>query len=45
VNTALPVGIAVATVGLAWLETRLLADTPPIRRTDPMGDHGLGTTR
>ena len=45
VSTAVPVGVAVATLGLAWLETRLLPDKPPIGRTDPVGDHGLGTTR
>jgi hypothetical protein len=36
VSAAVPVGIAVATLGLAWLETRLLPDAPPIARTDPV---------
>jgi hypothetical protein len=29
VSAAVPVGIAVVTLGLAWLEARLLAEIPP----------------
>ncbi len=37
--TVVPLGIGAATLGLAWLETRLLADTGPVRQApDELGD-------
>lgn len=37
VSAAVPVGIAVVTSGLAWLETRLLAEIPSAV-ADPVSD-------
>lgn len=37
VSAAVPVGVAVVTLGLAWLETSLLAEIPPTV-ADPIGD-------
>ena len=44
VSVVVPAGIAGATLGLAWLETRLLTATGPVTRPDPVNDPAPATS-